>query len=156
VTATPLTVVRATDDDSVVVDYANQPPLVPDNEYQAVFVHYETAYIFRCPKVILWFKIVEPGEHFGKMVFRPYRVKAIKGKPRRGGGIVLRRGSDCFKMLCRVLDLKLRPDRISLNGLRECVLRIRTRTVTKDYAQDSLPDWLQYSVVDDILRKETG
>ena len=37
--------------------------------------------------------------------------------------------SDLLKMVCRVLDARVRPDRISLRALKPYVLRVRTRTV---------------------------
>ena len=36
------------------------------------------------------------------------------------------------------------------------VLRIRTRTVQKDFKQEEMPIALRYSVVDTVLRTETG
>jgi hypothetical protein len=58
-------------------------------------------------------------------------------------------------MLFRVLNVRHRPDRISLLGLKHSVLQVRTRTVTSDYRQEPLPENLRYSVVSDVLGKET-
>ena len=143
-------------DPDVIVDYSSRPLLVPDGKYQAVFVRHETAFVFRAAKVFLWFRIVNPGDYFSVELYRPYRVKKLLGKPGRGGKFKLAPGSELFTMLCRVLDIKARPDRISLLGLKHCILEIKTRTVTTDYLQRDVPDWLHYSVIADVCRKLTG
>ena len=139
----------------VVFDYSNRPPLVQDGKYEAVFVRHETAFVFRTGKVFLWFRIVA-GEHFGVELYRPYRVKQLTGKAGPGGGFRLAPGSDLFAMLVRVLAVQRRPDRISLRALKGAVLEIRTRTVTSDHRQREAPEWLRYSVVDDVIRATTG
>jgi hypothetical protein len=45
---------------------------------------------------------------------------------------------------------------VTLQDLRQHLLCIRTRTVTTDGDQRELPPALVYSVVADILRKETA
>lgn len=147
------------DDGEIVCDYSSRPPLVPDGKYQAVLVRHETAFVFKTAKVFLWFRIIEPGEHYGKELYRPYRVKRLIGKPGKNGSFRLAPGSDLFSMLVRVLDMSkraVRPDRISLRALRHGVLEIKTRTVTKDYQQREAVEWLRYSVVDDVTRQLTG
>lgn len=143
----------------IVCDYSARPPLVPDGKYQAVLVRHETAFVFKTAKVFLWFRIIDPGEHYGKELYRPYRVKRLIGKPGRNGSFKLAPGSDLFSMLVRVLDMgkkAMRPDRISLRALKNGVLEIKTRTVTKDYQQREAVEWLRYSVVDDVTRQLTG
>jgi hypothetical protein len=128
---------------------------IPDAEYSAVLVYHETSFIFRTPKVYLWFRIIDPGPLFEVMVFRAYRVKRITGKPKRNGGFKLGRGSDLFMDLVRLLGIKSRPDRISPRELRNRIWRIRTRTVKTDYAQRALVEWQQYSVVGKLLRSDS-
>lgn len=138
------------------VDLKDLPPRIPDGEYQAHLVFHETAFAFKAPKVYLWFKLIEFGEHFEKLVYRPYRVKQLKGNPGRNGRFVLSKGGDLLKMVLRVLPYgPNRPDRVSLLDLRNRVIRIRTRTVKTDYRQRPLHEALWYSVVDEVLRIET-
>lgn len=145
------------DIDSISVDYSGLPPTVPDEIYSAIFTHHETAFVFRTSKVFLYFRIIDPGEHFGKILYRAYRAGALKGEPRRNGGFKLRRGSDLLSMIFRILEIsKARPDRVSLHEIKNCVLKIKTRTVTKDYQQHALPECMRYSVVADIIEKTTG
>jgi hypothetical protein len=144
-------------------------PLIPDAVYEAVLTHYEGCVMHswkNAAKVYLHFKIVTPGEHFGTRVYRAYNVRRLRGKvgkvgtPQKNCGFAVGRRSELLRMLVRVLDLRIRPDRVSLLKLKGSVLRIRTRTVTKGAAEDGrqieLPAALRYSVVADILGKNTG
>jgi hypothetical protein len=140
-------------------------PLVPDAEYCARMLHYDCCELIsfkRAPKLFLHLKIIDPGPHFGKVLYRAYNVREIHrragrvGDPIRNGQFVLGRRSDLLKDVCRLLDLRVRPDRVSLRSLKPFVLRIKTRTVEKDCDRIDLPVALMYSVVDQIVGKETG
>lgn len=142
-------------------------PLVPDGFYIAVYLRHvciELREFNNAPRVFVHLRLIDPGEHYGKVLYRAYPVRAVRrtsgkpGAPIHNGKFTLSRRSDLMKMLCRVLyqDLKTRPDRVSLRELKNHVLRIRTRTVKKDGRQRDLPPALHYSVVDDIIEKETG
>lgn len=123
------------------VDLADLPPRVPDADYLAHLVYHETAFAFTAPKVYLWFKLIEFGEHFEKMLYRPYGAKSLKGKPGRNGRFTLVKGSDLLKMILRVLQQgPKRPDRVSLSDLKNRILRVRTRTIKTDYRQRALPE----------------
>lgn len=127
-------------------------PLLPDGRYEAAYLGHETAFVFQNAKVFLRFRIVTPGEQFGMEVFRAYRATKLVGKPCKNGKFKLRRGSDLFTDVARLLDIKARPDRLSLHSLKHKVWLIKTRTVVADYKQRPLPDWARYSVVDEILQ----
>ena len=90
--------------------------LLPDDKYEAVFIGHETVFVFQNPKIFLRFRITSQGEHFGKEIFRAYRVNKLVGKPSKNGKFKLRRGSDLFADISRLLDFKVRPDRISGTG----------------------------------------
>lgn len=131
--------------------------LIPEGEYQAKFTGHDTTRVFNTPKVFLHFEIVEPGDHLGRKLFRAYRVSAILDKPRAGevavrdGKFKLKSRSSLFEMLCRVLDIQARTDRISLRDLKNHVFKVRVRTVSTNYKGKPLPAFLHYSVVDDVL-----
>src|SRR5262249_13741134 len=110
----------------------------------------EIAFFGPAPKIYLHFRLVCPGEHYGKELYRAYSVKKLIGKPGKNGRVKLTKHFLLFKTLCKVLDFKARPDRISVQGLRGRVLRITTRTVKKDYRQAEHAQFCWYSVVDDI------
>jgi len=137
------------------IDHGEAHPLIPDGEYSAVYIRHEVVTLRRfgnAPKVFVWFRIVDPGAAFGVEVYRAYRVAKALGKRR----FVVKRDSELLLMLARVLQLKARPDRITLSALKGCVLSIRVGTVTRASNGSERPEWLRYSAVRDILRSETG
>ena len=144
------------DPPEIVVEDVDQP-LIPAGDYQAKYLRHETALVFgKTSKVYVHFEIVDPGQHNGTKLYRAFRVTALIGKPRRNGRFKLKRRSDLFLTLCRLFDGKHRPDQVSLTRLRNLVLKISVRTVTKDYNQRPLPEMLHYSVVDEIKEIVAG
>lgn len=129
-------------------------PVVPDGSYEAKFLWHETAVVFGVPKVFLHFEIVQPGPCFGARLFRAFRVRKIVGKPGKGGRFAAHAGGDLFAVMTRLLDLKLRQDRIGFSSLRQMLFRVTTRTVTRNQRQRAIPEAARYSVVDQIERGE--
>jgi hypothetical protein len=130
-------------------------PLVPDGEYLATYQGHdcvELAQFRKAPKVFIRVRLYDAGEHTGKVLFRAYRVRRRIDSRR----FVLGAGSHLLRMLCRVVSHRARPDRVSLGELKHHLLRIRTRTVLKGADQRDLPAVLRYSVVSEILGKETA
>ena len=142
---------REAQDDDVAIDDAGYKPRVPDGEYQAVMLGHNTAYIFRTAKVFLRFQIIDTGPHFGVELFKAYRVAKLRSKPGPNGQISLRPNNELFVDIVRLLHIRQRPDRVSLHDLKNRGWKIKTRTVTTDYKQRPLPEWLHYSVVDRII-----
>jgi hypothetical protein len=141
---------------SIDIDYGTAQHLVPDAEYEALCLGHDTAMVSRVPKVFLRFRIITMGEHHGKELYRAFRVKALRGRPGRGGSFGVKSSHEVFRMICRVLQLRTRPDQISLRALKGNVFRITTRTVKVDSSQRELPDCLRYSVVDEVLELLEG
>jgi hypothetical protein len=140
------------DDDIAVEGFK---PLLPEGKwFEARFDGHATAVIFNTGKVFWEFTITEPGEWFEQKVFRAFRVRKLIGRPGNGGKFILAASSDMYDTLRRLLDVKLRTDRITMRPLRHMLFRIRMRTVTKNHRQELLADHMQYSVVDAIERGE--
>jgi len=131
------------------------PPQMPEGDYLASCLWHETAIFATTPKVYIWFQIVD-GKFTGTQLYAAYRVTKIKGKSKKGGAFELRHSSALYRELVMLFGPSKRPDRVSLRKLRNCVLRISVRTVTKDYRQKKLPEVLQYSVVDAMKAIEAG
>jgi hypothetical protein len=148
---------RVVHNDEIQVDYGDEP-VVPDATYEAVFVRHGTFLVFgKQPSVWLRFRIVTPGEHFSKELVRWYRVASLRGNARPEGAFTLRRKSLLFLELVRLSDFKQKPSRVSLSVLRGRTFEVSTRKVKQSWdRQADLPDWLQYSVVDRIIRATTG
>ena len=64
--------------------------------------------------------------------------------------------SQLFLDLVGLFDRKVRRDRISLACLKTVLLRVRVRTVSKDYKQRPLPESIRYSVISDLIAVEAG
>lgn len=133
------------------IDWGENWPRVPDGTYDAILLYHETACLGRTPKVYLRFRITSPGEYIGKEIYRAFGCKRLLGKPGRNGRFRVGRHHLLFKTMCRVLELQVRADRVSLQPLKGRVLRVTTRTVTQDYRQAPHPELCWYSVVDEIL-----
>ena len=56
--------------------------LVEPGEYELQFITYRTYWIFKRPKMAMWFRIVSPGPAFGLMIPRHYNLKNANS---RGG-----------------------------------------------------------------------
>jgi hypothetical protein len=145
---------RATEGD-IILDWSNRAPLIPPGEYDVIYVHHETARIFQSCKAFVWFRIVTPGPAHNVMVYRAYRVRALTTKPGKNGGFKAARGSDVFHDIGRILDVRMRPDRVSAKRFAGIVCRAQVRTVVKDYKQRPIPEWSQYSVVEKLIHAET-
>lgn len=102
------------------------------------------------------FELVEPGEHYGKQLYRPYRAKELIGKAGKNGRFKLVPRSEWYLMVCRLYEPQIRPDRISLRRLKNVLIRVSVRTVRKDYKQRPLLACLHYSVVDELVCIEAG
>jgi hypothetical protein len=130
-------------------------PLLPEGIWlEAKLTGHDTAFIFRAPKVILQFSIVQPGEFFGLRLFRAFRVKRLNGRPGPNGRFVLGARSDLYTVLTKLLDIKVRADRVSLQALKQMLFRVKTRTVRKNHEQKATPEVLCYSTIDEIVRGE--
>ena len=139
----------------IIFDTSNRAPLIPPGDYEAIYIHHETTIVFKCPKVFVWFRVVSPGPAFDTMVYRAYRVKKLTTKQGKNGGFMPSRGSDIYHDLGRILNIRLRPDRVSAAALRGVVCSVRVRTVEKDYKQRPILEWDRYSVIDKLLHAET-
>ena len=136
-------------------DCSNRAPLIPMGDYDAIYVHHETKFIYQSPKVFVWFRIVSPGPAHNVMVYRAYRVRALTTKQGKNGGFRAARGSDVYHDLGHILNVPIRPDRVSATRLAGIVCRVRVRTVVKDHKQRAIPVWGHYSVIDKLLFAET-
>lgn len=142
-------------ENEIIFDCSNRAPKIAPGKYEAIYVHHETKLIYQCPKVFVWFRVISPCPAFDTMVYRAYRVKALTTKQGKSGGFKASRGSDIYYDLTRLLNIPLRPDRVSATQLKGIALTLTVRTVVKDYKQRPLLEWEQYSVIDRLLFAET-
>ena len=110
--------------------------------------------VFMAGKCFLHFEIVQPGEHMGTRLFRAFRVRKLVGRPGKGGKFIPHAGGDLYALLCRLLDVKLRTDRITLRPLRSMLFKVKTRTVTTNHKQEARPEQSRYSTIQEIEREQ--
>ena len=139
------------------VDSSQDWPLLPDGEYAACFIKQEivSLRIFKGEtRLFAHFEILDNSSGIRTKIYGAWRVSISLSSGRQR--TTLGRNSNLYIMLCRVCGYRVRPDRISFQALRGCVLKIKTRTVKKNFRQRILPECLWYSVVDDIIGIEAG
>lgn len=127
-------------------------PLLTPGRYEVCYEFHETVLLFRQPKLVLWFRVVEMGEYFEKVIPRYYNIKRTIGKPGRGGRFQAGRSSDFVREYANAFSNRIvRLDRIAMEPFKGALLAARVRTVKKDRKQDDLAASLHYSVVEALL-----
>jgi hypothetical protein len=125
--------------------------LIPEGEYNAVYVSHTTSNGSFGPKVKITFRIVSMGPQFEKLIDAWYNLKAVGGKSKKNGRIQLSRHSKLTLELMRIFHMKKRIDRISPSMLKGHITVIKVRTVTQNSTQKHLPEVLRYSTVDSMV-----
>lgn len=132
-------------------------PLIEPGEYEVQYTHHETHVAFGTPKVFVHFQIVSLGPAHGIQLYRACRVSELIGKPGKNGRFKLKKRNELLLELCRLYQKEgLRPDRVSLRLLKKIILKVKVRTVTRDYRQKPLPVMMHYSVIGDFISIESG
>lgn len=127
---------------------------IPEGRYQLAYVDYRTTKAFKVARVVVRFKVIDPGEYFGFGVDRWYRVRHLKGEPSKRGGFAVGRRSALYREWVSLFGVPGRKDRISFVKLKSKVVIADVRTVKRDSKQNLLDEDLHYSVVDRIVRVE--
>ena len=133
-------------DDIAVFCDRGMPPVIREGEYEAMFLKAEKKELWGQPKLFLWFKVVTHSDYFGQHVYMACP------NPSR-----MRPACKYWKMWVVAAGRKpVRGDRMSTSVFRNKVFLVRIRTVQKNSKQAHLPPELQYSVIDELMKKNTG
>ena len=125
---------------------------VPPGTYTVSCIRHETAKLFRTPKLVIWFRIVDMGPHFGKAIPRYYNIKRAIGKLGKHGGFQAGRSSDFVREYAAIFpDRITRLDRIAMQPFQTALIRAAVRTVTRDRSQRELATTLHYSVIERLI-----
>ena len=125
--------------------------LIPEGEYNAVYVKHSTSDGSYGAKVKITFRIVSHGAFFEKEINAWYNLKATGKKVGKQGKIKLSSHSKLTYELLNALQIRHRVDRLSPVLLKGHIAVIRVRTVKTNSRQKKLPEVLQYSTVDEIV-----
>jgi len=133
--------------------HMDDAPLVAPGLYQLAFVSYRTALVYgRAHKVALRFQIIDQGEFYGTQLDRWYNCKRIIGRPKKNGNFQVGRHSDFLREYLTLFpDRVRRLDRISMKPYKCNVITGRIETVTKNARQQPLPEFMQYSIIRELL-----
>jgi hypothetical protein len=149
-------VCEVTEDDS---------PLIEPGQYEAVFRNHNIGSVFNTPKIIMWLEIVTLGPALGLALPRYYRAKSVKRRknsnggwsyPKKGGAFTMSKKSDFLRDYVRLIGPLKRYDRLSLAPFKRRVLRIKIRTVCRDYKGNPIPESLRYSIIDELVEFVTN
>lgn len=127
---------------------AEIPPLIPDGEYEVIFLRAEKKErLWGGTKVFLHFQIVDSGEYQGQELYMACNVKR-EGK----WGV----SSKYFQAWVLAAGRKPdRVDRMSTKVFQGKVFLAKVRTVTKDSKNLPRPLLLQYSIIEDLVQRLT-
>ena len=124
---------------------ADYRPLLRNGTYEAQCFKYDNrVYFGKTKKLFLHFKIIEPGEYFGKAIFMAFNIPCDRN---------LSQGSKYYKTWVHVngwrkpsRNAKMSP-KIFLNK----ICKVRTRTVKPTNNGQKMPKEFWYSLVDTIV-----
>ena len=136
--------------DSYEVDWGDSV-LMPDGEYEAVYVTHETTNGSFGPKVKVTFRIVSQGPFYGTLIPAWYNIQDGSSSKKKGAKVKLKRGSRLTGELLKVLHIKKRVDRLSPSMLKGYLLVVKVRTVKTNSRQKKLAEVQQYSIVDSLV-----
>ena len=130
------------------------PPLIPEGEYQLKLVSHATVIQFKTPRLALKFSIVDYNEYHGTVLYRYYNVVKLTSKAGTKGSCKHKARGDFMIDYCTLLPNQhiTRLDRVPMEPLYQTVIVGKVRTVKRNNQQRVLPEQLQYSVVDSLLR----
>lgn len=130
---------------------------VPPGIYSACIIEARTAlYCFgRAPKVDVYFRLLDPGPCFEKIVRCHYAVRELKGKPRKNGHFRVGPRSKLARHLSNALNSRPPLDHVPMTELERAILEIEVRLVT-EVDRRPLALAAHYAVVDRIIRRLEG
>ncbi len=132
----------------------SRPIILNLGEYELTYVGHKISCLFgKSVKLNIEFKIVTEGKCFGKKIVKYYNVKSTDKKKR-----IIPTGwhSDYAReyMVLFGEPNTLRDFRIC--SFKNKIIWATVRTVTSDSKQGKLPETLQYSVVDKLIKVAVG
>ena len=133
---------------------SERPVLIKPGEYEVTLHKYWKGFMYgRAPKLILVFRILDHGPHFGRHLYRCYNIKGFTKRneiiPKGWHSDYVREYSKLFSAPRKLRDVGIRP-------YKNKVFICKVRTVQKDYKQRPLPEDMQYSVIDELLDVKVG
>ena len=127
---------------------------IPEGRYELALVGWRTAWIFKRGKLILEFRIVTLGKHFGSCLRRYYNVGVIKPLGKHGH-FKARRSSNFVREYAALFGAPRRIDRIPMRPFESVIIQGHVKTVDNARGR-KIPEAVRYSIVDELLQVEAG
>lgn len=131
---------------------AERPPLIPDGTYEVAYTRASKKFwCFGSDHVLLFSKILNPGDYHDKEIYLPVRVEPSKGM----------KGMSMSSKIVRSVTIALghsptRNDRLTTKVFHGKAFRASVRTVTHDAKKKPLHVANLYSRIDSLLEKTVG
>jgi hypothetical protein len=127
---------------------------VTDGNYQLKLLGHWTETMYTTPRLKLEFSIVDLGEFHGETVSRYYNVERLIGKAGKKGRFKAKQTGDFLIEYFNLFPHRKikRRDRIPMEDMYNEIIIGKVRTVKKNNQQKRLPEQLQYSVIEELLR----
>jgi len=138
--------------------WGDELSLIPEKNYEFVFFDYSTKLMLgKNPKLVLRFKIMDFGDYFELILSKYYGVRKLVGKPGKYGGFLVGRKSKFLREFLTLFpDQSVkRLDRIPMSRFQGVIIKGKVKTVVKGFDQRKIPEPLQYSVIEDLLKTKT-
>ncbi len=126
-------------------------PLLPDGEYEAMYVRHTTREQFGTSKAVFYFEVMDYGKWHGVQLERFYNVERLTSKRGKNGSFVPALRGSFMIDYCVCFGLPKRRDRISLSKFKGKIFTIKVRAVKRNHVQRKYPECMQYSVIDSII-----
>jgi len=133
--------------------HENDSTLIKEGIYEAILVSWETSLMQKSPKIVMYFKIIEFGEHLNKMFPKYYYVKKHKGKPCKRGQFIAKSCGHFLEQWYKIFpdSTRLRLDRIPMQNLLNKPVKVKIKTVKRNSENSLKPKQMYYSKVDEIM-----
>lgn len=128
-----------------------RPPLIPEGDYEVGYVRATKPFwVFGSMRVLMYFRVLTPGEHNGVELYLPCKVSPPKG----------RKALASSSKLVRAWEVAMghapsRRDRLSTLSFKGKAFEAAVDSVKLDSRKQALPAENQYSIIR-FLRKRTA
>jgi len=128
-------------------------PKIKAGVYDLAYVEHETARMFKgnAHKLVMWFRIVTFGDHFGIVLPRYYNVEKVAKQRTKNGGFKASPKGDFLREYCTLFPNRIgRRDRVPMSPFRNSIIRGKV-SVVKEARGKAIPPELQYSRIEQLI-----
>jgi len=133
----------------------DQASLLPEGEYIAGYIDYETGIYFKDPKIRFHFQVISNDKYNGTNLYFTCPVKSLIGSPKRYGRFKTPGPNSKLRRTYSKLFGKLyRGDRMSLRKFRDKLVKVKVITVKRNNLGEYIGEVNWYSKIDELISVE--